>query len=431
MRAARGAGVRSAPLGAAARAASAARRRGVVVAGRHERAARARRAPPRSSRRRRLAAAGRPALRRAPRRARRSPTTTRCCATTRSPRALRARSRAARRRPARLEAAAQLARRPHRTSAGRARPRGRLAGPGRGARAQRSRSTRRARSSALAAEHRLAHAADDWLGGLARRRRARRRGDPRRARRRRASASPRSPPSSARCCRREATLFVASSMPVRDIETFWPARDDPPRVLCNRGANGIDGIVSSAFGAAAAASDGPVVLLIGDVALAHDIGGLLAARAARAEADDRAARQRRRRDLRLPAGRRVADGAAARAEREPGTATDIYTRHVATPTGLDFAPRRGALRPRARARRRPRRLPRGAASARSRSRAARRSSRCAPSARRTCACTRRVVGGRWRRGAQPASSGSSACSLTSVSASSFSGTESRTIPPPA
>ena len=74
-----------------------------------------------------------------------------------------------------------------------------------------------------------------------------------------------------------ATLFVASSMPVREIETFWPARADPPEVLCNRGANGIDGIVSSAFGAAAG-GDGPVVLLIGDVALAHDIGGLLAAK---------------------------------------------------------------------------------------------------------------------------------------------------------
>ena len=75
----------------------------------------------------------------------------------------------------------------------------------------------------------------------------------------------------------EATLFVASSMPVRDIESFWAVREDPPRVLCNRGANGIDGTVSSAFGAAAAGAE-PVVLLIGDVALAHDIGGLLAAR---------------------------------------------------------------------------------------------------------------------------------------------------------
>jgi 2-succinyl-5-enolpyruvyl-6-hydroxy-3-cyclohexene-1-carboxylate synthase len=66
-------------------------------------------------------------------------------------------------------------------------------------------------------------------------------------------------------------------MPVRDVETFFPARPDPPRVLSNRGANGIDGTVSTAFGVAAA-TDAPVALLIGDVALAHDIGGLLAAR---------------------------------------------------------------------------------------------------------------------------------------------------------
>jgi 2-succinyl-5-enolpyruvyl-6-hydroxy-3-cyclohexene-1-carboxylate synthase len=75
----------------------------------------------------------------------------------------------------------------------------------------------------------------------------------------------------------DVALFSAASMPIRDLELYLPARTPLPRVLSNRGANGIDGTVSSAFGVAAA-GDRPVVLLIGDVALAHDLGGLLAAR---------------------------------------------------------------------------------------------------------------------------------------------------------
>jgi 2-succinyl-5-enolpyruvyl-6-hydroxy-3-cyclohexene-1-carboxylate synthase len=124
----------------------------------------------------------------------------------------------------------------------------------------------------------------------------------------------------------EATLFVASSMPVRDIETFWPVRPNPPRVLCNRGANGIDGTVSSAFGAAAA-DRGPVVLLIGDVALAHDIGGLLAAR---------------RLALKLTIVLLNNEGGGIFdflpiSESPMALHDDHYTRHIATPTGLDFA----------------------------------------------------------------------------------------------
>ncbi|HEY0515907.1 MAG TPA: 2-succinyl-5-enolpyruvyl-6-hydroxy-3-cyclohexene-1-carboxylic-acid synthase [Solirubrobacteraceae bacterium] len=120
----------------------------------------------------------------------------------------------------------------------------------------------------------------------------------------------------------QATLFVASSMPVRDIETFWPVRPDPPRVLCNRGANGIDGTVSSAFGASAA-EGGPVVLLIGDVALAYDIGGLLAAG---------------RLDLKLTIVL-LDNGGGGIFDFLPISGVDdgLYTTHIATPTGLDFA----------------------------------------------------------------------------------------------
>ena len=74
----------------------------------------------------------------------------------------------------------------------------------------------------------------------------------------------------------DVALYASSSMPVRDITSFWPPAAPPRRVLVNRGANGIDGVVSSALGAALAL-DRPVAAVVGDVALLHDIGGLLAA----------------------------------------------------------------------------------------------------------------------------------------------------------
>ncbi|HUG13070.1 MAG TPA: 2-succinyl-5-enolpyruvyl-6-hydroxy-3-cyclohexene-1-carboxylic-acid synthase [Opitutaceae bacterium] len=68
-------------------------------------------------------------------------------------------------------------------------------------------------------------------------------------------------------------VFVASSMPVRDVEYFWPARDKRHRMFFNRGANGIDGTLSTALGIAHGGE--PTVLLTGDLALLHDSNGLL------------------------------------------------------------------------------------------------------------------------------------------------------------
>jgi 2-succinyl-5-enolpyruvyl-6-hydroxy-3-cyclohexene-1-carboxylate synthase len=73
------------------------------------------------------------------------------------------------------------------------------------------------------------------------------------------------------------TVFVASSMPVRDLETFLPDSPRELRFLANRGANGIDGLVSSALGAAAT-SPGRAYLVTGDLGLYHDMNGLLAMR---------------------------------------------------------------------------------------------------------------------------------------------------------
>jgi 2-succinyl-5-enolpyruvyl-6-hydroxy-3-cyclohexene-1-carboxylate synthase len=116
----------------------------------------------------------------------------------------------------------------------------------------------------------------------------------------------------------EVTVFTASSMPVRDVESFWPARDAPPRVLAHRGANGIDGTLAAAFGAAAAGAR--VVVHLGDVALAHDLGALLSGTR-----------------LKLALTVVLVDNAGGGIfDFLPvATQTDAFEEHVATPTGLD------------------------------------------------------------------------------------------------
>ncbi|HEU5102162.1 MAG TPA: 2-succinyl-5-enolpyruvyl-6-hydroxy-3-cyclohexene-1-carboxylic-acid synthase [Roseiflexaceae bacterium] len=73
-----------------------------------------------------------------------------------------------------------------------------------------------------------------------------------------------------------ALLYAGNSMPIRDLDTFFSGGSHGVRLLGNRGANGIDGVVSSALGAAAA-ERGPAVLVIGDLSFYHDSNGLLAA----------------------------------------------------------------------------------------------------------------------------------------------------------
>jgi 2-succinyl-5-enolpyruvyl-6-hydroxy-3-cyclohexene-1-carboxylate synthase len=72
-------------------------------------------------------------------------------------------------------------------------------------------------------------------------------------------------------------VYTASSMPIRDQEAFVPSAATQVRFLCNRGANGIDGLISSGVGAAVATGR-PTWIVTGDLGLHHDMNGLASLR---------------------------------------------------------------------------------------------------------------------------------------------------------
>ncbi|MGN6662741.1 MAG: 2-succinyl-5-enolpyruvyl-6-hydroxy-3-cyclohexene-1-carboxylic-acid synthase [Solirubrobacterales bacterium] len=72
-------------------------------------------------------------------------------------------------------------------------------------------------------------------------------------------------------------VYTSSSMPIRDQESFLASSEIDALFLSNRGANGIDGLVSSGIGAARAGGR-PTTIVTGDLGLLHDVGGLAALR---------------------------------------------------------------------------------------------------------------------------------------------------------
>jgi 2-succinyl-5-enolpyruvyl-6-hydroxy-3-cyclohexene-1-carboxylate synthase len=120
-----------------------------------------------------------------------------------------------------------------------------------------------------------------------------------------------------------ALVWVSSSMPIRDVESFFPSLSNPIRFLANRGANGIDGVVSSAAGAALTVG-GRGWLLTGELALVHDVGGLLAASRAGAE-------------LTIVCANNEGGGIFDFLPLAEHGAGPTFEEHVITPSGVDLA----------------------------------------------------------------------------------------------
>ncbi len=118
------------------------------------------------------------------------------------------------------------------------------------------------------------------------------------------------------------TLYTGNSMPVRDLDSFFWCSEHRIRIMGNRGANGIDGVVSSALGASAGAGKRePTVLVLGDLSFFHDLNGLLAARL---------------HQLNLTIVLINNDGGGIFSFLPPAAYPEHFDQLFGTPTGLDF-----------------------------------------------------------------------------------------------
>ena len=119
-----------------------------------------------------------------------------------------------------------------------------------------------------------------------------------------------------------AQVFIGSSMPIRAAEAFWPQARPQQRFFGNRGASGIDGLVSTGLGMAAGRVNLPTVLLLGDLSLYHDMNGLWALR---------------RHGIRATVIVCDNDGGGVFNFLPQAEHQDVFEELFATPLGLDFA----------------------------------------------------------------------------------------------
>ena len=119
-----------------------------------------------------------------------------------------------------------------------------------------------------------------------------------------------------------AQVFVGSSMPIRAADSFWPLAKTQQRFFGNRGASGIDGLVSTGLGMAAGRSNVPTVLLLGDLSVYHDMNGLWALR---------------RHELKATVVVCDNNGGGVFNFLPQAQHQDVFEELFATPLGLDFA----------------------------------------------------------------------------------------------